>query len=173
MYAGFSQFAASDQDVIDNKAFVARGKLTIAVLAGGWRKFIRADHGGCHACRSDGCAGPSHPGFWALADGGTAGFHGCSRACLPESATLIAAPAHHRLTLCFHSNQSMVSRQRRPQPFARVVIFMPIDMLLQQFAIVAASSAPPADGFSRSSCGVTSTLAGGYAVRTPHFDLGL
>jgi pimeloyl-ACP methyl ester carboxylesterase len=35
MHAGFSQFAASDQDVIDNKAFVARGKLTIAVLAGG------------------------------------------------------------------------------------------------------------------------------------------
>jgi pimeloyl-ACP methyl ester carboxylesterase len=40
MHAGFSQFAAFDQDTIDNKAFVARGKLTMPVLAiGGERSF--------------------------------------------------------------------------------------------------------------------------------------
>jgi pimeloyl-ACP methyl ester carboxylesterase len=38
MHAGFSQFAAFDQDVIDNKAFVARGKLTMPVLAIGGEK---------------------------------------------------------------------------------------------------------------------------------------
>jgi pimeloyl-ACP methyl ester carboxylesterase len=38
MHAGFSQFAAFDQDVIDNKAFVARGKLTMPVLAVGGKK---------------------------------------------------------------------------------------------------------------------------------------
>jgi pimeloyl-ACP methyl ester carboxylesterase len=38
MRAGFSQFAAFDQDAIDNKAFVARGKLTMPVLAIGGEK---------------------------------------------------------------------------------------------------------------------------------------
>ena len=33
MHAGFAQFAAFDQDVIDNKAFLAQGKLTMPVLA--------------------------------------------------------------------------------------------------------------------------------------------
>ncbi|MEJ0035672.1 MAG: alpha/beta fold hydrolase [Gammaproteobacteria bacterium] len=35
MHAGFAQFAAFDQDVIDNKAFMAAGKLTMPVLAVG------------------------------------------------------------------------------------------------------------------------------------------
>jgi pimeloyl-ACP methyl ester carboxylesterase len=38
MRAGFSQFAAFDQDAMDNKAFVARGKLTMSVLAIGGEK---------------------------------------------------------------------------------------------------------------------------------------
>jgi pimeloyl-ACP methyl ester carboxylesterase len=38
MHAGFSQFAAFDQDAIDNKAFVAHGKLTMPVLAIGGEK---------------------------------------------------------------------------------------------------------------------------------------
>lgn len=38
MRAGFSQFAAFDQDAVDNKAFVARGKLTMPVLAVGGEK---------------------------------------------------------------------------------------------------------------------------------------
>ena len=33
MHAGFLQFAAFDQDVIDNRAFVARGRLQMPVLA--------------------------------------------------------------------------------------------------------------------------------------------
>jgi pimeloyl-ACP methyl ester carboxylesterase len=42
MRAGFSQFAAFDQDAIDNKAFVARGKLTMPVLAVGGEKSFGA-----------------------------------------------------------------------------------------------------------------------------------
>jgi pimeloyl-ACP methyl ester carboxylesterase len=38
MHAGFNQFAAFDQDAIDNKAFVATGKLTMPVLAVGGDK---------------------------------------------------------------------------------------------------------------------------------------
>jgi len=38
MHAGFSQFAAFDQDVIDNLAFLAQGKLTMKVLAIGGEK---------------------------------------------------------------------------------------------------------------------------------------
>jgi pimeloyl-ACP methyl ester carboxylesterase len=38
MHAGFAQFAAFDQDAIDNKAFVAAGKLTVPVLALGGEK---------------------------------------------------------------------------------------------------------------------------------------
>src|ERR1700688_1711527 len=40
MHAGFNQFAAFDQDAIDNKAFVAKGKLKMPVLAvGGGKSF--------------------------------------------------------------------------------------------------------------------------------------
>jgi pimeloyl-ACP methyl ester carboxylesterase len=38
MHAGFAQFAAFDQDAIDNKAFLAEGKLTMPVLALGGEK---------------------------------------------------------------------------------------------------------------------------------------
>jgi pimeloyl-ACP methyl ester carboxylesterase len=38
MHAGFNQFAAFDQDAIDNEAFVARGKLAMPVLAVGGEK---------------------------------------------------------------------------------------------------------------------------------------
>jgi len=38
MHAGFNQFAAFDQDAIDNKVFVARGKLAMPVLAVGGEK---------------------------------------------------------------------------------------------------------------------------------------
>ncbi|BBD98805.1 alpha/beta hydrolase [Sphingobium amiense] len=38
MHAGFSQFAAFDQDAIDDKAFLAQGKLTMPVLAIGGEK---------------------------------------------------------------------------------------------------------------------------------------
>jgi pimeloyl-ACP methyl ester carboxylesterase len=40
MHAAFNQFAAFDQDAIDNKAFVAQGMLTMPVLAiGGDKSF--------------------------------------------------------------------------------------------------------------------------------------
>jgi pimeloyl-ACP methyl ester carboxylesterase len=40
MHAGFDQFAAFDQDVIDNRTFLAMGKLKMPILAiGGERSF--------------------------------------------------------------------------------------------------------------------------------------
>lgn len=40
MHSGFAQFAAFDQDVIDNKAFLAKGKLKMPILAlGGGKSF--------------------------------------------------------------------------------------------------------------------------------------
>lgn len=38
MHSGFAQFAAFDQDAVDNKAFVAKGPLTMPVLAVGGEK---------------------------------------------------------------------------------------------------------------------------------------
>jgi pimeloyl-ACP methyl ester carboxylesterase len=38
MHAGFSQFAAFDQDAVDNRAFLAKGKLAMPVLAVGGEK---------------------------------------------------------------------------------------------------------------------------------------
>jgi pimeloyl-ACP methyl ester carboxylesterase len=38
MHAGFEQFKAFDQDAIDNKAFLAKAKLTMPVLAVGGEK---------------------------------------------------------------------------------------------------------------------------------------
>jgi pimeloyl-ACP methyl ester carboxylesterase len=38
MHAGFEQFKAFDQDAIDNKAFLAGGKLTMPILAIGGEK---------------------------------------------------------------------------------------------------------------------------------------
>ncbi|MDQ0318685.1 pimeloyl-ACP methyl ester carboxylesterase [Pararhizobium capsulatum DSM 1112] len=38
MHAGFAQFAAFDQDAVDNKAFLEKGKLTMPVLAVGGEK---------------------------------------------------------------------------------------------------------------------------------------
>jgi pimeloyl-ACP methyl ester carboxylesterase len=43
MHSGFMQFAAFDQDALDNRAFVAKGKLAMPVLAiGGEKSFGRA-----------------------------------------------------------------------------------------------------------------------------------
>jgi len=38
MHSGFMQFAAFDQDAVDNKAFLAKGKLAMPVLALGAEK---------------------------------------------------------------------------------------------------------------------------------------
>jgi pimeloyl-ACP methyl ester carboxylesterase len=38
MHAGFAQFAAFDQDAVDNRAFIATGKLDVPVLALGGEK---------------------------------------------------------------------------------------------------------------------------------------
>ena len=40
MHAGFLQFAAFDQDVIDNRAFVSRGPLPMPVLAIGGERSL-------------------------------------------------------------------------------------------------------------------------------------
>jgi pimeloyl-ACP methyl ester carboxylesterase len=42
MHAGFMQFQAFDQDVIDNRAFLERGRLRMPVLAIGGEKSLGA-----------------------------------------------------------------------------------------------------------------------------------
>jgi pimeloyl-ACP methyl ester carboxylesterase len=42
MHSGFMQFAAFDQDAIDNQQFLAKGKLTVPVLAVGGEKSFGA-----------------------------------------------------------------------------------------------------------------------------------
>jgi hypothetical protein len=97
MHAGFSQFAAFDQDAIDNKAFLARGKLTMPVLAVGGEKSFGPTMAVVMR-RRDGCAGTGHLGFRALADGGAADGDGRSRARFPRWATLTIVSRYHRLT---------------------------------------------------------------------------
>jgi hypothetical protein len=94
MHAGFSQFAAFDQDAIDNKAFVAQGKLTMPVLAVGGEKSF----GSTMAVVMRAAATDVQEqvilvivSFRSLADGGTARGHDCSRACLPRRTTLTIA----------------------------------------------------------------------------------
>ena len=54
MRAGFNQFAAFDQDAVDNKAFVAKGKLAMPVLAvGGEKSFGPTMAVVMRACASD------------------------------------------------------------------------------------------------------------------------
>jgi pimeloyl-ACP methyl ester carboxylesterase len=42
MHSGFMQFAAFDQDALDNQAFLAKGKLSVPVLALGGEKSFGA-----------------------------------------------------------------------------------------------------------------------------------
>ena len=53
MHSGFAQFAAFDQDAIDNQAFLAKGKLTMPVLAIGGEKSFGPTMADRHALRRD------------------------------------------------------------------------------------------------------------------------
>ena len=55
MRAGFSQFAAFDQDAIDNKGFVVEWQADHAGARGRRREVLRPDHGGGHALRRERC----------------------------------------------------------------------------------------------------------------------
>ena len=50
---GLRQFAAFDQDAIDNKAFAVEGQADHAGARGRRREVLRPDHGGRHALRRD------------------------------------------------------------------------------------------------------------------------
>src|SRR5215831_186583 len=63
MHAGFEQFKAFDKDAMDNKAFVAKGMLTMPILAVGGEKFVRSNDG-------DQCAGSGCAQFRSLGHGG-------------------------------------------------------------------------------------------------------
>jgi pimeloyl-ACP methyl ester carboxylesterase len=68
MHSGFAQFAAFDQDAIDNKAFMAEGKLTIPVLAlGGDKSFglTMAEVAKCAASDVQGALVPDS-GHWIM-----------------------------------------------------------------------------------------------------------
>jgi len=76
MHSAFNQFAVFSPDAIDDKAFMAKGTLTIPVLAivGGDRSFGAAmvDELALRQCRSD---FGHHRKLSALADGRAAGYH--------------------------------------------------------------------------------------------------
>ena len=82
MHAGFAQFAAFDQDAIDNAAFVAKGKLTMPVRSAARSHLARRWLSSCAPPRP--MCGNSSSQFWALADGGAAGRYGRRRARLPR-----------------------------------------------------------------------------------------
>ena len=73
MHAGFNQFAAFDQDAIDNRVFLAERKADHASVGGGRREVLRTDDGGCHARRRDKREGGGHCWLGALAYGGATG----------------------------------------------------------------------------------------------------
>src|SRR5262245_12188381 len=75
MHSGFMQFAAFDQDALDNKALLAKGKLAMPVLAFGSEKSIGRDGGRDHARCGNRGATRRHPGLRSLAHG---------RACHPN-----------------------------------------------------------------------------------------
>ncbi len=104
MQAGFSQFAAFDQDARRQPDLPRRGQAHDAGAGGRWREVVRSDHGARHARRRDGCRGAGDPGCRALADGGATGRHGRRRARLPRPAALTVA------------NASAVGWDRSPQP---------------------------------------------------------
>ena len=68
MHAGFEQFKAFDQDAIDNKAFVAKGKLTMPVLAVGGEKSFGPKMADGHALRRDERrgGGRASSGHWVM-----------------------------------------------------------------------------------------------------------
>jgi hypothetical protein len=79
MHSAFEQFAAFHQDAIDNRAFVAKGKLNMPVLAiGGEKSFGRQ-----HSLRCKSRDRSRHPGFGTLADGRAACRYCRGGACLP------------------------------------------------------------------------------------------
>ena len=88
MHAGFAQFAAFDQDAIDNRGFVAERQADYADPRGRRREVVRHNDGDCHARCRDQCTGTGHPELRALVDGGAAGRHRRRRARLPRSARL-------------------------------------------------------------------------------------
>ena len=69
MHAGFEQFKAFDQDAIDNKAFVAKGKLAMPVLAVGGEKSFGTDDGDRHARGGEQRDGSDRSRLGALGDG--------------------------------------------------------------------------------------------------------
>ncbi len=73
MHDAFEQFVAFPQDGIDNRAFLAKGKLTMPVLAVGAEKILWDHDGGrLPRCRRR-CVRHGRAQFRPLADGGTAG----------------------------------------------------------------------------------------------------
>ena len=105
MHAGFAQFAAFDQDAIDNKAFLAAGKLTMPVLAvGGEKSFGPTMAVVMRAAATDVQeAGDSR--FRALADGGAAGRDRRRRARLPRSIAL-SVPRHRSILVLLFTGAS-------------------------------------------------------------------
>ena len=82
---GFAQFAAFDQDALDNQAFLAaNGKLQMPVLAHRRRKVVRAADGGRDAVCGGQCHGRRYPGLRTLDHGREPGRDGDRGDRIPE-----------------------------------------------------------------------------------------
>ncbi len=84
MHAGFLQFAAFDQDAIDNRASMAPGTAADAGARHRRRSFIRPHHGLRDALRRGRCAAGGDRQCRPLADGRAAQGDGCSHPQLPR-----------------------------------------------------------------------------------------
>ena len=73
IHDAFEQFNAFPQDGVDNRAFLARGKLTMPVFALGGEKSYGPRHGDGLRCRRHRCTGRYHPQFRPLGHGGKSG----------------------------------------------------------------------------------------------------
>jgi pimeloyl-ACP methyl ester carboxylesterase len=88
MHAGFSQFAAFDQDVIDNRMFLAKGKLTMPVLAVGGEKSVGSTMAVVMRAAATDVTEVVISGSGHLAHGGATGRRCRCRARLSRQATL-------------------------------------------------------------------------------------
>jgi hypothetical protein len=98
MHSGFMQFAAFDQDAIDNKAFMAKGKLSMPVLAIGGEKSFGATMATIMKFAASNVREGRHSGLRPLDHGGKPARHHRHGTGLPGR--LAAHSGHNRARLC-------------------------------------------------------------------------
>ena len=99
MHSGFMQFAAFDQDAIDNQAIPGQGQARHAGAGHRRRKVLWRDHGEDHAVRRQQCARRGDPGLRPLDHGGKPDRDDRGGANLPRNRRM-TAPRRARQGTC-------------------------------------------------------------------------